>query len=226
MSAFGPASPVSASSDMATSQLVDQIIRSGPLATLEQNGFLQKGRVFYIYRGEVFQFVHFFSSRWTRADVAVFTLSVGVTVRYLHSGPLPPERMITNIAPLVGHRFGPDVDHPVGQFWFAHSIEPAATEVIERIEKYALPWLLQFATETALASYLLDCRTGMNLSKVCSLARILARTGMEEQVPEVMERAQAELERLKPNSRMDQWQLWRSMVAETEEWIKQEQPAE
>jgi hypothetical protein len=207
---------------MATSQLLDHIIRSGPSSMLKGQGFRQKGRAFFIFRGEVFQFVHFFSSKWSRADAAVFTLSVGVTVRYWHRHPRPPEQMITDIFPLVGRRFGPDLDHPVGQFWSAHSIEPAATEVIERLENHALPWLLEYATETSLASYLRDCKKGIALVNLCALARILVRTGMQDQVPEVMARAHTELERLKAESRMDQSESCRSMVVATEEWIKKE----
>jgi hypothetical protein len=190
--------------------------------TLKQYGFLQKGRAFYIYRGEVFQFVHFFNSRWTRADVAVFTLSVGVTVRYCHRDPRPPERMITDIAPLVGRRFGPDLDNPVGQFWSAHSVEPAATEVIERLENHALPWLLRYTTEASLASHLRDCKKGIPLMKLCALTRIMARTGMHDEVADVMARAQAELDRLKAESRGDQWERCRSLLLATEEWIKRE----
>jgi hypothetical protein len=207
---------------MAIPQLLDSIIRSGPSARLKRHGFSQKGRAFFIYRGEVFQFVHFFPSQWSRADVAVFTLSVGVTIRYWHRDPRPPEQMITDILPLVGRRFGPDLDHPVGQFWSAHSIEPAASQVIERLETHALPWLSEYATETSLAGYLRDCKTGIPLVNLCALARIMARTGRHDQVADVMARAQAELNHLKTETRMDQWEPCRSMVVATEEWIKRE----
>ena len=207
---------------MATPQLLDDIVRSGPSSTLKRHGFRQKGRAFFVYRGEVFQFVHFFPSKWSRADVAVFTLSVGVTVRYWHRHPRPPEQMITDIFPQVGRRFGPDLDHPVGQFWSAHSIEPAASQVIERLENHALPWLSEYATETSLAGYLRDCKTGIPLVNLCALARILARTGMHDEVVEVMARAQAEFDRLKAESRRDQWERCHSLVLATEEWIKKE----
>jgi hypothetical protein len=152
----------------------------------------------------------------------MFTLSVGVTVRYWHRNPRPPEQMITDVVPLVGRRFGPDLDNPVGQFWSTHSIEPAATEVVERLENHALPWLLEYATEATLVSYLRGRRDGIPLVNLCALARILVRTGMRDEVPEVIARAQAELDRLKAGYRMDQWESCRSMVLATEEWIKRE----
>jgi hypothetical protein len=133
--------------------------------------------------------------------------------------------MITDIFPLVGRRFGPDLDHPVGQFWSAHSIEPAASQVIERLENHALPWLSEYATETSLAGYLRDSRTGIPLVNLCALARILARTGMHDEVADVMARAQAELDRVKAESRRDQWESCRSLVLATEEWIKVEDQA-
>jgi hypothetical protein len=67
-----------------------------------------------------------------------------------------------------------------------------------------------------------ETRNGIPLVKLCALARILVRTGMREQVPQVMARAHAELDHLKAESRLDQWERCRSLVAATEEWIQQE----
>jgi hypothetical protein len=124
-----------------------------------------------------------------------------------------------------GRRFSPDLDHPVGQFWSTTSIEPAATEVVERLENHALPWLWEYATETSLAGYLRDCKAGIPLVNLCARARIVARTGMHDEVADVMARAQAELDRLKAESRRDQWELCHSLVLATEEWIKMEDQA-
>jgi hypothetical protein len=45
---------------------------------------------------------------------------------------------------------------------------------------------------------------------------------MHDEVADVMARAQAELDRLKAESRGDRWDLCRSLLLATEEWIKKE----
>jgi hypothetical protein len=48
---------------------------------------------------------------------------------------------------------------------------------------------------------------------------------MHDEVADVMTRAQAELDRLKAESRSDQWEPCRSLVLATEEWVKMEDQA-
>jgi hypothetical protein len=129
---------------MAAPKLLDAIIRSGPADFLKAHGFRKKGRVFFRESNGVFQYVHFFSSKWASAELAAFTLQAGVTFRHRH--PKPPENMLTDLIPVVGRRFGPDLDHPSGQFWASDSVEPTASEVVERLKNHVMPF---FRTHTA-----------------------------------------------------------------------------
>jgi len=119
-------------------KLLDSIIRSGPADFLMERTFRKKARVFFREVGGVFQYVHFFTSRWTTAEVASFTLQIGVTFRHCH--PKRPENMLTDLIPVVGRRFGPDVDHPTGQFWVSDSVEPTASEVLDRLKNHVIPF--------------------------------------------------------------------------------------
>jgi len=123
---------------MAAPKLLDVIIRSGPADFLKEHGFRKKGRVFFRETNGVFQYVHLFSSKWASAELAAFTLQVGVTFRHRH--PRPPENMLTDLIPVVGRRFGPDLEHPIGQFWASDSVDPAAQEVLERLKDHVMPF--------------------------------------------------------------------------------------
>ncbi len=58
--------------------------------------------------------------------------------------------MIADLIPIAGRRFGPDLDHPVCQFWITDSIYPTADEVLERLEHHVLPYLAQHVSEVDL----------------------------------------------------------------------------
>ena len=130
---------------MPAPRLLDWIIQSGPSDFLKRHSFRKKGRVFYREVEGVFQYVRFYTNRRTTAQVASFTLEVGVTLPHRH--PKPPENMLTDLIPVAGRKFGPHLDHPVGQFWTAGSVEPTASEVVERLTNHVMPFFVKHTPE-------------------------------------------------------------------------------
>ena len=130
---------------MTSPKLLHLIIRSGPADFLKRHGFRKSGRVFYREIGGVFQYVHFYTSQWITSEVAIFTLQAGVTFRHRH--PKPPEKMLTDLIPVVGRRFGPDLDHPICQFWITDTLQPAASEVVEGLENHVLRFFARHSAE-------------------------------------------------------------------------------
>jgi hypothetical protein len=93
------------------------------------------------------------------SEMGHFTLEAGSTVRYWHTvaHELDVQRQITNFSPLIVRRFGPDLDHPVGQFWFLQTpaeAKMAVKEVIGRLADHALPFLDRHASEKSILSAL------------------------------------------------------------------------
>jgi hypothetical protein len=148
---------------MEPTKLIDQIVSTHLKPALLAKGFRKQGSTFWRDRGEVIDVMTVQKSQWNDGQAARFTVNMGVYWKRIHEllgepvKTIPPKEYQCTIRQRLGRLFSVTPEFPNGlDHWWevnpATDLAATASEVVDRIERFGVPWLerlhdLEFALQ-------------------------------------------------------------------------------